>query len=180
MLLLVQNRNNLKPFILPFVANKDKWMNKFYANVFICKEALGMVFGIGHKAMTSLVDHANHHTLPIHGLTGRVPKFKTKFQENVVPPLAYFFKNQILPIAGAKPTRYTRCVVSRIVTERDTNDIIELDPGVTQRGLSKEYAYVHGYKIKTIAKENILKTPDNNNEDNQIDTVHGGSLFYFG
>ena len=124
-------------------------MNKFYANVFICKEALGMVFGIGHKAMTSLVDHANHHTLPIHGLTGRVPKFKTKFQENVVPPLAYFFKNQIVPMAGARPTQYTRCAVSQTVTERDTNNIMELDRGVTKRGLYKEYAYIHGWKIKT-------------------------------
>ena len=179
-LLDVQDRNNKKPFILPFVASQDGWINEFVKNVFICKEALGTLFRIGCNGTTVLVQHVIHHILPIHQLTGRVPKVTTNFQENVVPPLAYFFKNQILPIAGAKPTRYTRCVVSRIVTERDTNDIIELDPGVTQRGLSKEYAYVHGYKIKTIAKENILKTPDNNNEDNQIDTVHGGSLFYFG
>ena len=146
-LLLVQNRNNPKPFILPFVASEDKWMNEFYANVFIYKEALGTVFGIGRKAMASLVDHVNHHTLPIHGLTGltgRVPEFKTKFRENVVPPLAYFFKNSIIPMAGARPTRYTRCAVSRTVSERDTNDIMELDPGVTKRGLFKEYAYLHG------------------------------------
>ena len=76
--------------------------------------------------------HTTYHTLLIHGLTGRVPEFKTKFQENVVPPLAYFSKNQILPMAGARPTWYTGCAVSQTVIERDTNDIMELDPGVTK------------------------------------------------
>ena len=43
--------------------------------------------------------------------------------------------------------------------ERDaTPDILELDPGVTKRGLSKEYAYFHGWKIQTTAKGNIVKT----------------------
>ena len=78
-LLDVQNRNNPKPFILPFVATEDGWMNEFYKSVFICKEALGTVFGIGRKGMTALVHHATYHTLPIHGLTGRVPVFNTKF-----------------------------------------------------------------------------------------------------
>ena len=70
-----------RPFILPFVAiqDDDSMLNHFYKSVFICKEALGTVFGIGRKAMTALVDHANHHTLPIHGLTGRVPEFRTEF-----------------------------------------------------------------------------------------------------
>ena len=170
-LLDVQNRNNPRPFILPFVATQDddRMMNHFYKSVFICKEALGTVFGIGRKAMTTLVDHAIHHTLPIHGLTGRVPEVNTKFQENVVPPLAYFFKNQIVPMAGARPTQYTRCAVARTVIERDTDDIMELDPGVTKRGLFKEYAYLHGWKIKTTAKGNVIKVPDDINEYNQTD-----------
>ena len=58
-LLVVQNRNNPTPFILPFVATEDddRMMNHFYKSVFICKEALGTVFGIGCKAMTTLVNH---------------------------------------------------------------------------------------------------------------------------
>ena len=43
--------------------------------------------------------------------------------------------------------------------ERDaTPDILELDPGVTKRGLFKEYAYFHGWKIQTTAKGNVIKT----------------------
>ena len=103
-LLDVQNRNNPKPFIFPFVASDDGWINEFLKNVFICKATLGTLFGIGCYAMTALVDHAKYHTLPIYGLNGRVSKFNTKFQENVVSPLAYFFKNHILPMAGARPT----------------------------------------------------------------------------
>ena len=63
-------------------------------------------------------------------------------------------------MADARPNRYTHYTVSQTVTERDTNDIIELDPGVTKKGLYKEYSYVHGYKIKTTAKGNIIKIPD--------------------
>ena len=88
----VRNRNNPKPFMLPFVATNDGWLNEFLKNVFICKEALGTLFGIGRKGMSALVQHAVQHTLPMHGLTGRVCDFNTKFQQNIVPPLAYFFR----------------------------------------------------------------------------------------
>ena len=92
-----------------------------------------------------------------HRNTGRVPKVTIKFQENVVPPLTYFFKNHILLMAGVWPTWYTRCAVPQTVTERDTNHIQELDPGVSKRGLFKEYAYINGYKIWRQPKETSLK-----------------------
>ena len=160
--------------MLPFVASNDEWMNEFLKSVFICKEVRGTLFGICCNGMPALVQHAVHHTLPINGLTGRVPEFKTKFQENVVPSLAYFFKNHILLMAGARPTRCTRCAVSQAITERDTNEIMELDPGVSKRGLFKEYAYVHGYRIKITAKGCIIKIPDNNNKDNQTEICSWG------
>ena len=175
----VQNKNNPKPYILPFVANEGGWINEFLKNVFICKEAFGTLFGIGRYAMTALVDHVKYHTLPIHGLTGRVPKFNTKFQENIVPPLAYFFKNHILPMAGARPTQYTRCAVSQTITERDTINNMEFDPGVSKRGLFKEYAHTHGYKIKTTANGCISKIPDDSNKDNQIEICSWGYFVQF-
>ena len=62
-------------------------------------------------------------------------------------------------MAGARPTRYTRNAVTRTTIERDTEDnILELDPGVSKRGLYKEYAYLHGWKIQTTAKGNVIKT----------------------
>ena len=91
-LLDVRNRNNPKPFMLPFVASDNGWMNEFLKCVFICKEALGTLFGIGRYGMTTLVQHAVNHTLPIHGLTGRVPEFNTKFQQHIVPPLLTFLR----------------------------------------------------------------------------------------
>ena len=156
-LLNLQKRNNSKLFILPFVASDDGWMNELLKNVFICKEALGTLFGIGCEGISALVEHVVNHTLPIHELSERVLEFNTKFQENLVSPLAYFFKNCILPMDGAQPTRYTHCTMTLTVTERDTNHIMELNPRVLKRGLFKEYAYVNGYKIKTTAKGNIIK-----------------------
>ena len=75
-----------------------------------------------------------------------------------MPPLAYFLKNQILPIAGARPTQYTSYTVSKNEIERDTNDIMKLDPGVSKRGLYKGYVYLHGWKIITTAKGTIMKS----------------------
>ena len=59
--------------------------------------------------------------------------------------------------------------MSQTITERDANDIMKPDLGVSKRGLFKEYAYVHRYKIKTTAKGNIIKIPDDNNKYNQIE-----------
>ena len=153
------NKNNKKPFILPFVASQLPWTNKFMTNEFICKKALGTLFRYSHIiALKALVLHAKNHTLPIHGLTGRVDSFSAKFQENVVPSLAPVSKNEIVPLAGARPTWYTRDTVTCTTIERDTIDILELDPGVSKSSLYKEYAYLHGWKIETTAKWKIIKT----------------------
>ena len=129
----VQNRNNLKLFIFPFLASDDGWMSWLLKNVFICNKALGMLFEIGCYGMTVLVQHATNHTLSIHRNIGRVPKITTKFQQNVVSPIVYFFKNHLLPMARARPTQYTNYAVTQTVTERDTNPIMELDPPEFQR-----------------------------------------------
>ena len=53
-----------------------------------------------------------------------------KFRRNMLPVLAYLLKNQFFPIAFTRPTWCTSCSVSQTVTERDINDIMELNPGV--------------------------------------------------
>ena len=107
----VRNTNNPKPFMLPFVATSNGWQNEFLKNVFICKEALGTLFGIGRYVMLTLVQHAVQHTLPNHRLTGRVCNFNTKFQQNVVPPLAYFFKitSYQWPVPNLLDTHVVQC-----------------------------------------------------------------------
>ena len=82
-------------------------------------------------------------------------------------------------MAGARLTGYTHCAVSRTVTNRDTNHIQELDPGVSKRGLFKEYAYINGRKIETTAKGNIIKIPDDNNKYNQIEICSWGYFVGF-
>ena len=71
--------------------------------------------------------------------------------------------------------RYTRDAVTRTTIEKDTNDkILELDPGVSKRGLYKEYAYLHGWKIQTTAKGTVIKTSlydETEDEDQQQQTV---------
>ena len=46
--------------------------------------------------------------------------------------------------------------------------MLELDPGVSKRGLYKENAYLHGLKIETAAKGTIIQTSqyDALDEDN--------------
>ena len=48
-------KNNKKPFIIPFVASQLPWTNEFMTNKFIRKEALGTLFGYGHKELKTLV-----------------------------------------------------------------------------------------------------------------------------
>ena len=135
---LAQKMNN-KPFIIPFVPCESVWTNEYMSNEYICKEALGTLFGLGSHAVGLLVQHAKFHTLPIHGLTGAITPMSVQFEENVVPSLRHFFKNEIVPLAGARPTRYTRDAVTMTTIERDaTPDILELDPGVSKRGIYKE------------------------------------------
>ena len=83
----VAQKMNNKPFIIPFVPCEMEWTNKYMSNEYICKEALGTLFGLGSHAVGLLVRHAKYHTLPIHGLTGRVDSVSVKFQQNVLPSL---------------------------------------------------------------------------------------------
>ena len=82
-------------------------------------------------------------------------------------------------MASTRPTQYTHCAVSRTITVRDVNNIIELDPVVSKRGLFKEYDYVHGYKIKPTANGNGIESPDDDNEDNQIYICSWGFFVQF-
>ena len=80
-------------------------------------------------------------------------------------------------MAGAQPAQCTPCTVIQTITERDTKHMMELDHGVSKRGLLKAYAYVNGYKIKTTAKGNIIKIPDDDNKYNQIEICSLGYYF---
>ena len=81
-----QKKNN-KPFIIPFVPCQFPWTNEYMSNKYICKEALGTLFGLGPHALKTLVRHAKYHILPIHGLIGSFDSVSVKFQQNVLPSL---------------------------------------------------------------------------------------------
>ena len=128
-------------------------------NEFICKEYLASLFGYGHIALKqALVSHAQKKTLPIHGLNGGVTPMAVKFQENILPSLAFIFKNKIFLLARTRPTCYTHDVIFWTTIERDGKVIFQLDPRVSKRGFYKEYAYLHGWKNETSAKGTIIKT----------------------
>ena len=46
---------NNKPFIIPSVPCEMEWTNEYMSNQYICKEALGTLFGLGPHALKSLV-----------------------------------------------------------------------------------------------------------------------------
>ena len=85
-------------------------------------------------------------------------KQNSEFEENILPPLAYFFQEKIIALVGTRPTWYTYDTVSETAVERDINDTMELDPGVSKRSLYQKYAYFHDWKIETIAKGKIINT----------------------
>ena len=42
-------------FIIPFVPCEMEWTNEYISNEYICKEALGTLFGFGPDVLKSLV-----------------------------------------------------------------------------------------------------------------------------
>ena len=48
-----------------------------------------------------------------------------KYEENILPSLAHFLKTKIVPLAGARPTQYTRDKVTQTTIMRDAKDILE-------------------------------------------------------
>ena len=44
-----------QPFIIPFVPCQLIWTNEYMPNEYICKEALGTLFGLGPHAVGTLV-----------------------------------------------------------------------------------------------------------------------------
>ena len=112
----VQNNGpkNKKSFIISFVPCQQIWTNKFMSNKYIYKEALGTLFEFGPKALKALVSHAKNRILPIHGLTRRVDHKSAKYEMNILPSLAKnFFLTEIVPLAGARPTQFTRDAVTQ-------------------------------------------------------------------
>ena len=59
-------KKNKKPFIIPFVSCQLIWINEYMLNEYICKEALGTLFGLGSHVLKTLVRHAKipHTTNP--------------------------------------------------------------------------------------------------------------------
>ena len=95
----------------------------------------------GRKVMRTLMRHIDNNTLPVHMNEGG-QYFNFLFQERVLPTLRLFFNNEALPLSGARPTQYTRDIVTKSIIERDVADVIELDPGLTKRGLYKKYGFL--------------------------------------
>ena len=49
-------------------------------------------------------------------------------------------------------------IVLQTTIESNATNMLELDPGVSNRGLYCKYAYLHGWKIETTAQGTIIKT----------------------
>ena len=95
--------------------------------------------------MKTLRKHINNGTIPTQPNMGSSLSFL--FEETILPRLGSFFKDVVLPLSGPRPTRYTRDKVTGTVVERDVANVIELDPGTSERGLFKHYGFVNGWSI---------------------------------
>ena len=51
----VSKKMNIKALIIPFVPCQLIWTNEYMSNEYICKEALGTLFGLGPHAVRTLV-----------------------------------------------------------------------------------------------------------------------------
>ena len=140
-----------------FIATNDNVINNSLSTIRICQHAFAAIFRQGRFAFNTLQSHAKNNTVPVHGNTGRLSLQTRKIKEEVYPRLKLHFENVILPLSAPRPTRFTRCVVMKIKNVRDTNDIIELDPGNRKRRLYGDYAWRNGWKLISSANGSIIK-----------------------
>jgi hypothetical protein len=146
-----------KPFQLPFYATEIAETNSKLSSICICKHSLAALHSYGIKAFISLEKHAKENTMPTHGNVGKLSKQTLDHRNNVVPLIKDFFVNDILPLAGPRPTRWTRDAVTKTIQVRDTADIEELDPGWSKRRLYGNFAWKLGWKIRATSKGTTVK-----------------------
>ena len=126
-----------EPFPIPFFSVDDATANEnlTLSTITICKHSYAALHNIGRGALGALECHAKDNTFPIHGNVGRISGRDKKYNEQVLPFLQDFFTNEIIPLAGARPTRFTRDTVLERIEVRDTTDVLELDPGNSKHRL---------------------------------------------
>ena len=146
-----------KPFQLPFLAAENAETNLKLISILICKHSLAALHLYGVRAFASLEANAKENTLPVHGNAGKLSKQSLDHRDNVVPLLKDFFLNDILPLAGPRPTRWTRDAVTKTTEVRDSDGIEELDPGWSKRRLYGNFAWKQGWKIRATSKGSTVK-----------------------
>ena len=105
----------------------------------------------------TLMNRIKTGTLPIHMNLGRHHQTNL-FVETILPHLQSFFADEVLSLAGPRPTRYCRDTVRNIIIERDVANVMELDPGISKRRIYARYGYVNGYKIVYTADGTTIKS----------------------
>ena len=142
---------------IPFVCGEDEEANKILISTRICQHAFAAIYRHGAKAFVTLPKNAANNTTPVHGNTGKLSKQTQRIRYEVEPRLKEHFTKKILPLSGPRPTRFTACKVAKRIITRDTNDIMELDPGNTKRRLYGDYAWCNGWKLVSTANGSIKK-----------------------
>jgi len=148
---------NMTPFLIPFYSD-DVTVKEKLQPITICKHAFAALHNIGFTSWSRLKHHAETNTLPVHGNVGMISERDKKYRELVLPFLKDYFTKEVIPLAGARPTRFTRDTVLKRIEVRDVADIMELDPGNSKRRLYRMYASLNGWKIVTTSKGSILRS----------------------
>ena len=120
----------------------------------ICESALLTIIGYSRTFWTTCKQCAKEGTIPTHGLAGRPPN--NSISDELSVELHLFFAD-MQDFAEPIATRFIREKTGELDTRDEDDDVLQLAPSFSKRGLYQRFCYERGWKIETTAKGNPKK-----------------------
>jgi len=100
--------------------------------------------------------HAKDNTFSVYGNVGQIGGRHKKYNKQILPFLQHYFTNEVIPLAGARPTQFTHDTVLERIEVRDSRNVLGLDLSDSKHRLYRMYASLHGWKMSLYQKETLF------------------------
>ena len=137
-------------FLVPAHIYYDQEPSEILASHRICKDALGFLLDFGQKKWKEINVGAKKNQVPRdknHAATGKESNRRKDFLTNTEPHLRKFLNNVSNVHGSPQSTRVVREISGVGLWDGEEN-VIELAPFITKRGLYKEFCDEQGWIVK--------------------------------
>jgi hypothetical protein len=158
---------NLTPFVVPFLSddaedgngngNEDGDDNNrvFGSATTICASALLTILGYSRSFWDTCQMCAKKGRIPTHGLTGR--DSNRRMDDELQVDLHVFFL-EMMELAEPRATRFIRERTGQLQTRDTEDDLLQLPPYLSKRGLYRRFCFERGWRVEITAKGKSVQT----------------------